>query len=79
MDLNKTLNRISELEKGKVQLELIVKQLKERKLDLSARLKELDITPEQLDAKIKSLEESISQRLESIAPTPVKEDALSAF
>lgn len=75
MDIRKTLDEISNIEREKAQLELRQKQLEEEKDKLAKRLADMGISAKDLDGEIARLESSITERLEAIRKGPIKQAA----
>lgn len=66
MDIKEVLRQISDLEREKAQVELLVSQLKEQKADLEKRMTDAGVTAENLDDKIAELESRIQEQLTAI-------------
>jgi predicted nucleic acid-binding Zn-ribbon protein len=66
MDTKEVLRQISELEREKAQVELLVSQLKEQKADLEKRMKDAGVSAENLDDKIAELESKITEQMAAI-------------
>lgn len=63
INFERALERLSDLDRQRAQLELLVSQLKEKKLKLEEDMKALGVDPTNIDEKILELEKDIARRL----------------
>ena len=66
MDINKALSKLSELEKEKARMELLVQQLREQKKGILAEMEKEGVTPDTLDGEIAKLEADIQAKFAAI-------------